>query len=450
MVLAAPPEERVWRAQPKQREFLRATEDEVLYGGAAGGGKSDALLIDLIRTCVQHPGARTLYVRRKYTDMNQPGACIDRSKRLLAGTANYNESNHRWTFDGGSFLQFKQVLHDSDLDDVQGAQIDRLAVDELTQLPEKHYDFLRTRVRATVPGIQTGVRCGSNPGGRGHGWVRRRWVKAAPWNTPFTVTEQIDGHTVTRTLRFIPARLEDNQALMERDPTYINKLLSQTEVQRRMFYHGDWDVAEGMAFGEWRDELHVCAPFRIPDHWARWRGLDYGYAAPSCCLWFARSDTPAWSGGPPRIYVYREFYQREMTAQDQALWIHSHSAGERVLTTYADPAMFARPLNGQGATLADEFAAAGVPLTRANNARLIGWEKVHKALAHEDLFPPLLQVFSTCTNLIETLPMLPRDETDPEDVDTDADDHAGDALRYGLMGAEQPAHRESRKASWGK
>jgi hypothetical protein len=413
----------MWRAQPKQVAFLKRTEDEVLFGGAAGGGKSDALLIDLVRTCTQHPGAKTLFLRRTFADLSKPGAAIDRSRELLTGLAHWDGQNHRWTFGNGSVLQFGHLQNPGDVYGYQGAQFDRLAWDELTQFEAEQYQFLRSRVRATVPGIRTAIRAATNPGGIGHGWVRARWIDAAPWGEPFTIPTSDSG---TISACFIPAKLEDNAALLERDPEYRARLGELPDELRRAYLEGDWDLFAGQVFTEWRRERHVVEPQEIPPDWPRWRSVDYGFNAPMCCLWFVRDHDK-------RVYVYRELHQRGLTDREQAERIRELSGDEVIRFTVVDPSMFSKQPNG--ASIAEVYARHGVPVLPGNNDRIAGLQRVHQYLAWTDARPPAVRVFSVCANLIRTLPALVYDQHKVEDVDTDGEDHDYDAFRYGLMGA---------------
>lgn len=414
-----------WRAQPRQKLFLRAEEDEVLYGGAAGGGKTDALIICGVRLNVRYPGSKVLFLRRTFADLDKPGAAISRSHELLTGSAAWDGNQHRWTFANGSIFQFGHLQHDKDVYSYQGAQLDGLLWDELTQFEYEQYQFLRSRVRATVQGVKPIIRGATNPGGVGHGWVKARWIDAAPWEQSFV----IQGQPIRITGRFIPAKVADNPALTERDPGYAGRMADLPEQLRKAYLEGSWDIFAGQVFTEWRYDVHTVDPFPIPKEWKRWRALDWGYNKPFCCLWFARSPEG-------RVYVYRELYAAGLTDSEQAKQVRKLSAGESIRFSVADPACWNR--NPNGTSIAQVWADHWLATTPGNHDRLAGWQRVHDYLAWGEGRQPALVVFRTCPNLIRTLPAQVYDEHKVEDVDTDGEDHAADTLRYGLMAASSP------------
>lgn len=246
---------------------------------------------------------------------------------------------------------------------------------------------------------------------------------------------------------FIKALPSDNPYL---DASYWRQLDTLPPRMRRAFRDGDWNIFEGQAFSEWREDLHVCAPFPVPKDWTKWVAVDYGYAAPFCALWFAMPPDKS------RIYVYRELYETGWRAARQGKEIRARDKQDgNVRLHVGDPSMWQRKQDESGDTIADEFAREGVVLFKANNRRDAGMGYVREALAWRSLpterviKEPRLQVFSTCRNLIRTLPALPFDEIRVEDVDTDAEDHAYDALRYGLAVERQRPKGQRGKAKRG-
>lgn len=237
-----------------------------------------------------------------------------------------------------------------------------------------------------------------------------------------------------------PAGLDLVAAQKRVDRDGIDAFLAECQHERQR--------PEGVAFPEWRREVHVCAPFKIPSEWPRWRMIDYGYGVPYCCLWAAQAPSGT-------LYVYRETYRAGLLARDQALEVRSLSAGERIRATFADPSMWAERHNGIAIqSPAAGYAEMGVLLTPANNSRRDGVNRWHELLAWapaeegRPMLPPQVQVFDTCSNLIRILPDLVKDPHDPEDVDTTGEDHAYDAGRYGFLGISAPVARKV-KASFG-
>lgn len=422
-------ERRKWITSPRQAAFLTTTEDEVLYGGAAGGGKTDALLISCLLTANNHPGSQSLFLRRTFSDLNKPAAAIPRSHELFAGLGRWDGQQHRWVFPNRSVIQFGHLQHAKNIYSYQGSQIDWLCWDELTHFTLDEYNYLRSRVRATVPNIKTGIRASTNPGGIGHAWVRDRWIDAAPADQTFTIAES--GRTVTA--RFVPALVWDNEALLERDPEYPDRLRTLGPALARALLEGDWDTFQGQVFSQWRRDKHVVKPIKLDPAWSRWTSNDYGLARPFVALWFCQDPATL------RVYVYREISRPGVLASDQARLMRAaekldDEKRERVRFRVADPAMWIRQADS-GKSIAHTYAEQGVALKPASNDRLSGWERVHEFLSDAPDGKPYLQVFETCTELIKNLPALVYDQHQVEDVDTDGPDDEADALRYGLMAA---------------
>lgn len=465
-VRAANPDAAIWAAQPRQAAFLKAPEFEVLYGGAAGGGKTDALLVCGLLWISRYPGAQVLFLRRTYPDLSLPGGAIPRSHELFAGHATWNGSEHKWSFPNGGAVQFGHLEHAGAHFNYRGAQIDLLLWDELTQVLLEPYLFLRSRVRPTKDGIVTGIRAATNPGDVGHAWVKRRWVDAAPWGEPFHV--RIPGADPV-TARFIPAKLEDNPALLTRDPGYRSRLRELPDHLQRAYEAGDWDIYEGQFFGEWRRELHVCAPFAIPPHWLRWTATDYGFAAPFVHYAFSRDPRTK------RVYVYRELFEKGLRDEQQAEAITRAIRRERAVLGLdpetppihvrhvGDPSMFNKRSEEDKPSIAAVYRQKGIPLVPGSNNRKQGWAVVRRALATKEIDPetgeereksPRLQVFETCSHLIRTLPEMVRDPLDPEDLadvirGQKTEDDPVDALRYGLVAEASPPAPRVGEASFG-
>ena len=438
-----------WVAQPRQADFLLSGEYAVLYGGARGGGKTDALIAHAITVCMEHPGAKVLLLRRNFTDLSQPGAAIPRSQELIGTRASWNGGLHQWTFSNGSVFKFGHLSDAGAIMQYLGTQVDVLLLDQAEQLQYDEYRRLQGSVRATVPGLEPHIRLTANPGGIGHAWVKSLFIDAAPPNATYyvdttgeepIVAAEPDGDGVWQRYRFVPSTVHDNQELLKRDPGYVRRLQSTGGSLARAWLEGDWDQFEGQFFKEWRRNVHVIAPLPIPADWPRFHATDYGLSAPSCTLWAVRSPKTG------RIFVYRERYERDKTADQQALKIKLWSTGEQFRMAVGDPSMWNRESTGR--SIAQQFAQHGVGLAKATNDRPAGWAKLREYLAWTEQQPPKLQVFSTCTNLVRTLPAMVHDPITVEDLDTDGEDHAVDALRYLVMAIDVTRTKRLEPTPW--
>ena len=437
-----------WRKQPRQIEFLRACglshpfeggdpqppkAEVILYGGAAGGGKSDALLMAGIIACLSYPKCTVGYFRREYPDLEGPEGAIHRSQQLLAGLAKWNGQLRRWKFPNGSLLQFCHCAAEKDVHGYQSQAFAILLFDEATQFTPFQLRYLRTRNRTTVKGITPFTAMASNPGGASHAMIREQYVDPGIIGQPFECEVEPE---VYETHMYIPAKLSDNSVLVQADPGYRKRLESQPEDIRRALADGDWTVFAGQYFRAFRRDRHVIEPFEIPRHWQRFGSLDWGYAVPHCILWHAVDPANM------RVYTYREHYAAEMRASEVAEVFVELSAGEKIRYLKASPDMWQeRGLGSKadpGKTAADEFLDRKVRLEPADNRRVLGWGRCREYLADGPDELPWWQVFDTCVNLIRTIPQLIHDKRNVEDVSGDGEDHAPEAWRYALMSVEPP------------
>ena len=418
-----------------QTAFLAAPETDVLYGGAAGGGKSLAMIVDPLRSC-NNSKHRALILRRSLKELRQ---LIDMSRELYPkaypGTK-FKETEKIWNFPSGAKVEFGYLEKDADVYQYQGQDFSWIGFDEISQLPtEFPWHYLASRLRTSDPSLKVYLRCTTNPGGPGHGWVKRRYLDPASYGTPFVGNDGISR-------RFIPATLRDNPYLYN-DGRYQKMLESLPEVQRRQLLEGDWEIAEGIAFPEFQKNLHVIQPFSFPRGWARTKACDYGFSAPSCVLWGAVDPQDG------TVIIYKELYEKGLTAKDLGDRIRDMEM-EEVLTVpgVIDHSVFNRT-GYAGPTIGEILNKNpyNLKFRPADKNRRAGKIQVHEYFRkHHDSDRPRVQIFSTCTNLIRELSSLILDKNDPEDVDTHMEDHAYDAFRYLLM--SRPRTTTSYEMMW--
>ena len=402
-----------------QTDFLAAGEKDVLYGGAAGGGKSYAMLVDPLRYA--HKKAhRALILRRSMPELRE---MIDKSRELYPQAfpgAKFKEVEKLWNFPSGAQVHFGFLERDADVYRYQGQAYSWIGFDEITHLPtEFSWNYLASRLRTTDPEIQTYLRCTANPGGVGSHWVKKRYIEPQEHNKSF---EGKDG--LTR--KFIPAKLSDNPYL-DADGVYEQMLKSLPPTQRQQLLEGNWDVAEGAAFTEFEPLKHVITPFALPVHWERVKGIDYGYASESCCLWGIMDMNDG------TLIIYRELYKKGLTGEELGSIITDMEAEDPFsVNGVLDTAAWANT-GTTGPTVGESLVRAGHKLRRADKNRIQGKVQLHEYLKVRENGRPKLQIFNTCPNLIRELQSIPLSKSNPEDVDTHASDHAYDALRYMIM-----------------
>jgi len=424
---------------PKQQAATDAMDNYryILYGGARGGGKSRWLrwaCIWFLLKCYLVWGLRNVRIGlfcETYPDLrDRQVSKIKTEFPDWMGEIKDTKEDGLCFFLGEENGAGQIALRN--LDDptkYQSAEFALIAVDELTKITKDTFDILRGSLR--WPGIdQTLFIAATNPGGVGHGWVRGLWVDR---KFPPELSGKADEFV------FIQSLPKDNEYLPK---SYWDELNSLPPLLVKAWVEGSWDVFAGQAFNFSR-ERHVIT--QMPDRWEawpKWRSIDWGYSNPWCCLWHARNPDNG------RIITYREAYQTNLTDRQQARMVMDMTPPhERITVTYADPSMWAtKNMEGQVSSTADEYAGAGVPLTRADNDRLGGKRKLDRLLEPLPDGLPGLQIFVTCSNLIRTLPALAYDNTKTEDVDTDQEDHAYDTLRYGLTQARE--YKQTRPNQW--
>jgi len=398
----------------KQDEFIKADASEVLFGGAAGGGKSYGQLIDAFLFALKYPGSKQLILRRTYGELER--SLIRVSMELYPKEVySYNDAKHTGKFKNGSIIDFGYCDAEKDVYQYQSAEYDVIRFDELTHFTEQMYVYLISRVRG-ANGFPKQVKSSTNPGGVGHTWVKERFVDPAPWGKEF--------ETPTGKRIFIPARVQENKFLMRDDPDYVKRLENLSDKDKKALLYGDWDIYEGQYFSEWDKDIHVIRPFEIPDWWRLYFTMDYGLDM-LAGLWVAVDDHK-------RAYAIDEIYEPNLMISDAAKAIKER--GYKVHTYFAPPDMWNRRQE-TGRSVADWFYQAGISLNKYNNNRVAGWLSVKEWLKPEkDIDGTVIapfRTFETCRNLIRTLPSLQYDTRNPSDVANEPHEltHMPDALR---------------------
>lgn len=413
----------------RQADFIRSPAAETLFGGAAGGGKSYAQLVDALVFAVRYPGSRQLILRRTLRELER--SLIVVSEQLYPQVVGkFVRSDGVWRLVNGSVIEFGHCQYEGDVTRYQSAEYDVIRFDELTHFSLYQYTYLISRVRG-ANGYPKQIKATTNPGGPGHDWVKKRFIDAMP---PDTVTAFEGGSRV-----FLPARVTDNIFLMRRDPRYIERLENLPPRERRALLEGDWDLQEGRYFAEFDRQIHVVEPFEVPDGWKRWLTVDYGldmFAA----LWVAQAPDG-------HSYVYREVYEPGLILSEAAERVLRAEGKETIDVRLAPPDLFCRRQES-GRSAADIWQDSGLYFEPSGNERVTGWYAV------KELLRPIpdgaggttarLQIFSTCRNLIRTLGAVQHDTRNPNDVAGQPHEltHAPDALRGYAVSVWEPGEPE--------
>lgn len=446
----------------RQRFALFSRATEILYGGAAGGGKSHLMRVAAILWCCQIPGLQVYIFRRHFDELYKNHMEGPTSfPELLAEWVNaklvtINHSAHTLRFWNGSTIFLCHCQHEKDVYKYKGPEIHVLMIDELTQFTAKMYRFLRSRMRLgalKIPeafkGLFPRALNGTNPGDVGHNWVKADFVDNAPEGEIKEMPRKEGGMR----RQYIRARLADNLSVDAED--YAGKLegLGDPALVRAML-DADWDIVAGGMFDDlWSRDKHVIKPFEIPSSWRINRSFDWGSSRPFSVGWWAESDgttAPNGKNYPPKtLFRINEWYgwnERpneglKMTATEIAQGVKEREAemGIEVEPGPADSSIFDAE---NGVCIADDMAAEGVewtPADKSPGSRANGWARMRKYLKAATKFPmeePGLFIFDNCAQFIRTVPTLPRDQNKPDDVNTKAEDHIGDETRYRIMEPE--------------
>lgn len=426
--------------QPRQALLHETKARQILYGGAAGGGKSHALRWEGYLRCLMNPGVQVYLFRRTQKNLLL-NHVVKIEREIPASLATFSEKRYALEFVNGSALRFCYCEAEQDVENYQGAEIHELLIDEAALMTPYQIGYLRSRVRLgsfkpKQPEYLPRMVMGSNPGGLAHDWLKARFVTPAPPETIFPDPEN------GRSNIFIPARMTDNAHLEE---GYDAQFLGMPEHLRRMLVDGDWDAVAGSYFDCWAPDRHVIPVCRVPETWTKFRAIDWGHATPFSVGWWAVADgvTPLvdktgkeWVLPEGCLVRYREWYGGTLdqtgSATNKGLRLGPKEVAQGILQRQAPGEVIAYTVIDPSAARADtgpsvreELARAGVPNMAADNNRIAGWQQMYRRINDG-----MLVVMETCRDFVRTLPMLMPSEKDPEDVQKGGEDHVGDEARY--------------------
>ena len=419
---------------------------EILYGGARGGGKTDAGIMWLIKpvaemgykSLVLHPLYRALVLRRNANDLSDWTDRAERVFKLYGAVLKDKNKQPFFLFPSGAKIHLGHLKDEDAYTKYQGHEYQRMLIEELTQIAsEILYTKLIGSCRSTIRELRPQVLNTTNPGGKGHGWVRRRFIAAAPPNT-FFMNPGTNRHAI-----YIPAKLEDNPYLMEADPEYVNQLEGLKVIDEKLYRAwraGEWDAFEGQVFSEWNYGKHVFKKLWVPlNHCKRIASFDWGYRSPASMHWTA--VTPKNRYDVSHYLIYREIYRTNMTPKQWGQLMARVQRADPIDYLVLPHDCFSSDQGQEtiAQTFAHEAKMAGVSLRIVRGATLNRGARrnrlglMHSGLADSPDGFPYIMVHESCGNLIRTLPELPYSETDVEDVDTDSEDHAYDSSSIGIM-----------------
>ncbi len=451
MKLALPP------PSETQKRFFAERHRCVAFGGARGGGKSWAVRVKAVLLCEQYPGIKVMIVRRSYPEL-RANHIVPLCALLRCGAeqeerlADYNDTKKEISFPNGSVILFRHCAHERDADRFQGTEVDVLFVDEATQQTEEQMERLRACVRG-VNAFPKRIYYTCNPGGVGHGWVKRLFLDRS-----YREGERAEDYA------FIPSRVFDNKALLRADPDYVRRLEALPPRLREAWLNGNWDVFEGQFFEEFRpspdmeaaraalcelgeEELrregrwtHVIEPIDLSRGAARgWkicRSYDFGYARPFSCAWWAVDYEGV-------IYRVLELYGCTATPNEGVKWPPERQFREIARIEREHPWLRGKKIGGvadpaiwdasRGESIAETAARSGLSFTPGDNNRVAGWMQLHYRMQFDGGGYPRMYVFSGCRAFIRTIPQLQYDAQRPEDLDSSQEDHAADEARYFCM-----------------
>jgi hypothetical protein len=433
-----------WAPHPGQQwKFSAATEFEVLYGGAAGGGKTDCLIMEAIRY-IWHPGYKGIILRKTFSQLEE---IIDRTRECyddLGGE--YLSGEHRWYFPSGAIIKLGHMADKASHYNYLGHQYQFVGYDEASMFAPEQYLYLFSRCRSIYPEIPARFRAATNPGGPGHVFLKNRFRigTVAPETRiydPKSVGE--DGRPLFR--KYIPAKIQDNPTLFKNDPDYVKRLMLLPEIERLRLLDGEWDAFEGQAFTELNRDIHGMDPFDLPPEWRYYRSFDWGYSKPWCCIFWAHD----YDG---RLYIVKILYGAKKDENGDILDVglkmtdteiaRAIKKAEMDLKVKVSPgpackSTFARkrPKNKVvGPAPAEEMAREGLVWIEGDHDRIPGKRQFHQRLRLDDEGNPHMYIFNDCKSFWDFVPLIYQDPKKIEDVAEDQPhDHIYEAVRLGLM-----------------
>ena len=419
-----------YRPFPKQEEFHRSGAKYRLFGGAAGPGKTKALLMEAVLQAWRYAGAHTLLLRRTFPELDASLLHYFRRDVPRELYRSYNESKHVVTWHNGSTTRFGYCANERDVYQYQGAEFLFIGIDELTHFTLRQWQFLTSRNRCPIPGAMPCMAGATNPGNIGHAWVKALWVtrEAAPgMETP----EEYD----PADYEFVQARLEDNPVYAG-DENYKRTLAALPGDLKRAFLDGNWDVFAGQYFDRFDFARNVRRAEEIAwqTWWPRWISVDWGFEHPAAAYWHTRTVGDGGADARGRVATYREYVTHRTAPRELAREIVERCVGadgrEKIDAIYLSPDAFARRTDEASIAeqMGDVFASAGLPRpTPADNDRVGGWMLMYQMLDADEW-----TITSNCAELVRVIPTLLRDPARVEDVSKMDGDDAADAARYGI------------------
>ena len=411
----------------KQEAFHKCGAGEVVYGGAKGGGKSVALIMDAMKYGLKYPKADMYLFRETYDDL-EANLIQEWKSKVPKEIYTYNESKHIAKLYNATTIKFRYIRNFTDAEGYQGRSMDFIGIDELTKHEERSVQVLMSCLRS-AKGYPPKFKGTCNPGGVGHTWVKEKYILGTDYGTK-RITDPITDVKIA----FIPATVYDNEILMKNDPAYIKRLENLPEAQKKAFLYGDWDIYDGQYFSEFKHDIHVIEPFEIPEYWRKYFVMDYGLDM--FAGYFIAVDTQG------RAYVYKELYESDLIVSDMIEKLKVNTC-EKIYEYIAPPDLWNRNRD-TGKSVTDIALDYGICFMKASNDRVNGWLNVKEWLKpykdEQGSIIANLRIFRNCNNLIRSFPALQFDDKNYNDVATKPHEitHGPDAIRYFIAGRPAP------------